>query len=54
MIMDMEKLIPNKEGENFPSGRGMQRGDPLSPISLIAVLEEIFRNRNWKSNGVKK
>lgn len=30
----------------------MRQGDPLSPKLFIAVLEDIFKNINWKNRGI--
>ncbi len=40
-------------GEKFNVKRGVKQGDPLSPYIFNAVLEEVFRNLNWRGKGLK-
>lgn len=47
------KIRLEKEGPEFPIRRGVRQGDPLSPKIFCSVLEMIFRNIDWKEEGIK-
>lgn len=39
-------------GKEFAIEKGVRQGDPISPKLFSAVLESIFRNLDWKDEGL--
>ena len=46
------RIITKVEGQYFEIKREARQGYPLSPILLNSMLEEIFRNLDWKDRGI--
>ena len=40
--------------QDFPVGRGVKQGDPISALLFIAVMETLFRNLKQKWNTLNK
>lgn len=45
-------IFLDKEGQHFTLKRGVKQGDPISPKLFNALLESIFREMNWSSDGI--
>ncbi len=47
------QLVTDIKGEKFNIKGGGRQGDPSSLLLFNCALNEIFKNLNWESEGVK-
>ena len=45
-------VMLHKVSEKIPIQEVVRQGNTLSPKLFMAVLEEVFKNLNWKETGI--